>query len=144
MCVSIASISQCLLWNSFGRTPWTWDQPYARPLPTHRTTQIQTSMPLARFEDTIPVFERAKRVHALDRAATVMGAVTLTTWIQGWPVRISAGRPTILTDIFSDILRSLQAIAGIMFEIHSDHFHISTTHHSWIIMLFDTLCSDLL
>jgi hypothetical protein len=24
-----------------GRTPWTSDQPVARPLPTHRTTQIQ-------------------------------------------------------------------------------------------------------
>jgi hypothetical protein len=23
------------------RTPWTGDQPVARPLPTHRTTQIQ-------------------------------------------------------------------------------------------------------
>jgi hypothetical protein len=33
-----------------GRTPWTGDQPVARPLPTHRTTQTQnkrtqTSMP---------------------------------------------------------------------------------------------------
>jgi hypothetical protein len=33
-----------------GRTPWTGDQPVARPLPTHRRTQTQnkctqTSMP---------------------------------------------------------------------------------------------------
>jgi hypothetical protein len=45
---------------------------------THRTTQThnnrtQTSMPLVGFEHTIPVFERAKTVHALDRAATVIG-----------------------------------------------------------------------
>jgi hypothetical protein len=31
----------------------------------------QTSMPSVRFEPTIPASERAKAVHALDRAATV-------------------------------------------------------------------------
>jgi hypothetical protein len=48
-----------------GRTPWTGDQPVARPLPTHRTTQVG-------FEPTIPSFERAKMVDPLDRAATVI------------------------------------------------------------------------
>jgi hypothetical protein len=60
------------------RTPWTGDQLVARPLPIHKTTQIQnkrtqTSMPLVGFEPTIPVVERAKTVHALDHAATVIG-----------------------------------------------------------------------
>jgi hypothetical protein len=32
-----------------------------------------TSMPRKGFEPTIPVFERAKTVHDLDRAATVIG-----------------------------------------------------------------------
>jgi hypothetical protein len=32
-------------------------------------------MPLVGFEPTIPVFERAKTVHALDRAATVIGSL---------------------------------------------------------------------
>jgi hypothetical protein len=41
----------------------------------HRTTQThnkrrQISMPRVGFELTIPVFEREKRFHALDRAAT--------------------------------------------------------------------------
>jgi hypothetical protein len=58
-----------------GRTPWTGDQPVASSLPSHRTAQTQnkrtqTSMPQVGFEPTIPVFERAKTVHALDRAAT--------------------------------------------------------------------------
>jgi hypothetical protein len=49
-----------------------------RPLPIHRTTQTQnrrtqTSMPLEGFEPTTPVLEQAKMVHALDRAATVIG-----------------------------------------------------------------------
>jgi hypothetical protein len=35
----------------------------------HRINK-QTSMPREGFEPTIPVFERAKTVHALDRAAT--------------------------------------------------------------------------
>jgi hypothetical protein len=32
-------------------------------------------MPRVGYEPTIPVFERAKTVHALDRAATVIGVV---------------------------------------------------------------------
>jgi hypothetical protein len=60
------------------RTPWTGDQPVARPLPPHKTTQIQnkrtqTSMPRVGFQPTIPVFERAKTDHALDRAVTAIG-----------------------------------------------------------------------
>jgi hypothetical protein len=61
-----------------GRTPWTGDQAVARLLSTHRTTQTQnkhtqTFMPRVGFEPTIPVLEQAKTVHALDRAATVIG-----------------------------------------------------------------------
>jgi hypothetical protein len=61
-----------------GRTLWAVDQPVAKLLPTHRTTQTQnkrrqTSIPSVGFEPTIPVFERAKTVHALDRPATVTG-----------------------------------------------------------------------
>jgi hypothetical protein len=49
----------------------------ARPLSTHRTTQIQnkrsqTSMSWVGFEPTIPAFELAKTVHALDCADTVI------------------------------------------------------------------------
>jgi hypothetical protein len=67
-----------LILHTVGRTPWTVDQSVARPLPTHRTTQTQNkrtqaSMPPVGFESTIPVFERAKTVHALDLAATVSG-----------------------------------------------------------------------
>jgi hypothetical protein len=62
-----------------GRTPWTGDQSVAKPLPTHRTTQTQnkrtqTSLSRLGFEPTIPVFERAKTVHVLDRSAIVIGA----------------------------------------------------------------------
>jgi uncharacterized membrane protein len=54
------------------------DQPIARPLHARRTTQTQNkrthkSMPRVGFEPTIPVSERAKTVHALDGAATVIG-----------------------------------------------------------------------
>jgi hypothetical protein len=37
----------------------------------------QTSMNRVRFESTIPVFERVKLFHALDRAATVIGITKL-------------------------------------------------------------------
>jgi hypothetical protein len=61
-----------------GRTPWTSYKPVERPLPTHRTTQTQNKRIyrhpcLVGFEPTIPAFERAKTVHALDRTATVIG-----------------------------------------------------------------------
>jgi hypothetical protein len=62
------------------RTPWTGDQPVARPLPIYKTTQTQntrkrtqTSMPRMGFEPTIPAFERARTVHASGRAATAIG-----------------------------------------------------------------------
>jgi hypothetical protein len=59
------------------------DQPVASPLPAHRTTQTQnkrrqTSMPQVGFEPTMPVFERTKTVHALDRAASVIGDILRT------------------------------------------------------------------
>jgi hypothetical protein len=67
-----------LIFYTVGRTPWTGDQPIAMPLPAHRIAQtqnkgIQTPMPWVGFEPTIPVSERAKAVHALDLAATVIG-----------------------------------------------------------------------
>jgi hypothetical protein len=43
-----------------------------QPLWTH----TQTSMPLVGFEPTIRVFERAKTVQVLDRAATVIGPLS--------------------------------------------------------------------
>jgi hypothetical protein len=42
---------------------------------THRTTQTQISMHRVEFEPTIPMFERAKTVHALDRPATVIDVI---------------------------------------------------------------------
>jgi hypothetical protein len=69
---------QFLNLDTVGRTPLIRDQPVARSLPIHSTThaqnkRTQTSMPRVGFESTIPVFERAKTVHASDSAATVIG-----------------------------------------------------------------------
>jgi hypothetical protein len=44
-----------------------------RYLYKHRINATETSMPWMGFEPTIPLFERAKIVHALDHAATVIG-----------------------------------------------------------------------
>jgi hypothetical protein len=67
------------LFYTVGRTPWTGDQTVARPLPTHRTThtqnvRTQTSLLWVGIEPTIPAFELAKTVHALDSAATLIGS----------------------------------------------------------------------
>jgi hypothetical protein len=62
------------LFYTVGRTPWMSDQLVARPLPTHRTTQTQNKHTHPCLEwDSIPVFERAKTVHLLGRAAAVIG-----------------------------------------------------------------------
>jgi hypothetical protein len=67
-----------LIAYTVGRTLWTGDQPVARLLLVligqhkHRIN-AHTSMPSVGFEPKNPVFERAKTVHALDRAATVIG-----------------------------------------------------------------------
>jgi hypothetical protein len=72
------------------RTPWTWDEPVTRPLPRHSTTQIQNKCTHRHpclwvwFEPTIPAFERAKIVHALDRAAIVIGRMTQHPYQISW------------------------------------------------------------
>jgi hypothetical protein len=75
--VKLGGFLSFLILYTDGRTPWTGDQPIARPLPTHRTTQTQnkrtqTSMPRVGFEPTIPVFEQEKTVHDLGRPYTGM------------------------------------------------------------------------
>jgi hypothetical protein len=84
-----------------GSTPWTDEQPVARPLPAHRTVQTenkrrQTSMPQVGFEPTVPVSERAKTFHALDLAATVIytARVQLPKNLWLWASRGLAARRT--------------------------------------------------
>jgi hypothetical protein len=104
-----------LIFYTDGRTPWRGDQPVTRPLPASRTAQtqnrrIQTSMPQVGLEPTIPMFERAKTVHALDRAVTVISenlqdslypAVIRTQYLQKWMpqifLRANGGRRVRLT-----------------------------------------------
>jgi hypothetical protein len=66
---------------TFCRTSWVGDQPVARLLPAYRTAQTQTFMLQVRFEATNPAFEQAKTVHALDRAATMLGSLRIC-WLE--------------------------------------------------------------
>jgi hypothetical protein len=52
------------------RTPWTGDQPVSEH---KQNINTQISMLPVGFKPTISVLERAKAVHVLDRAATVIG-----------------------------------------------------------------------
>jgi hypothetical protein len=67
-CCALAAFLVSGSFYTVGRTPWKGDQPVAKALFTHRTTQTQIKL-------TTPVFERAKMVHALDRAATVICSI---------------------------------------------------------------------
>jgi hypothetical protein len=73
-----------LILYTVGRTPWTGDQPVARLLPTHKTTQAenkrtQTSMPWVGFESTIPAFERS-RGHCDGQAGLCPGNKAFLKW----------------------------------------------------------------
>jgi hypothetical protein len=62
---ALAAFFQLLNLCSAGRASWTSDEPVARPLHTHKTTQTQnkdtqTFMARVGFEPMIPAFERAK------------------------------------------------------------------------------------
>jgi hypothetical protein len=72
LCWTVAAFSVSWSSHTVGTTPWTVDQPVARLLPTLRINAHRHQC-LDWREPTIPVFERAKTVHALDRAATVIG-----------------------------------------------------------------------
>jgi hypothetical protein len=85
-----------LIFYIVSRTPWTGDQPFARPLPAHRTAQTQnkrTQIPILQlgFELTISLFERAKVGHALDHAVTVIAVVTIMTRDLGTIIIIISG-----------------------------------------------------
>jgi hypothetical protein len=73
-----------LILYKVGRNLWTGDQPVAMPLPAnwtaHKHKHTQTSMPWVGFQPTIPAFERAKTVHALDRKDTGIGYATITDY----------------------------------------------------------------
>jgi hypothetical protein len=66
-----------LILHTVGRTPCTGDQPVARPPPTHRTTETHNKIrdihPLSGTRTHNPAFKREETVHALDRAATMIG-----------------------------------------------------------------------
>jgi hypothetical protein len=71
------AFSSCLIFYIMCRTPWTGDQPVARPHKHNKRTQ--TSVLWVEFEPTMLVFVRTKSVDASDRAATVIGDV-VGTW----------------------------------------------------------------
>jgi hypothetical protein len=90
--VDLGRFLSVLILYTVGRTPLTGDHPIARPLSTHRITQTQnkrtqTSIPRVGFEPTVPEFERAKTVHALERAATVIGNWLALAMEMRWGVR---------------------------------------------------------
>jgi hypothetical protein len=76
--LALQPFGSLLIAYTVGRTPWTGDEPAARPQPAHWTAQTQnkctqTSMLRVGLELTTPVFDPEKTVHALDRAATMLG-----------------------------------------------------------------------
>jgi hypothetical protein len=83
-CWTLAAFQFRNLFYTGSWTPWTSDQPVARPLPKYRTTQTQNKRtqiptPWVGFEPTITAFERTKTVHALDHAAAEIDKIILST-----------------------------------------------------------------
>jgi hypothetical protein len=85
LCWTLAAFSVSSSFYTVGMIPWAGDQPVARPLPSPRTAKTQnkrtqTSIPQVGFQPTIPVFKQAKTLYALDRAATVIGILTIRSY----------------------------------------------------------------
>jgi hypothetical protein len=127
------------------RSPCTREQPVARPLPTHRRTQTrnertQTSMPGVGFEPTIPVFERTKTVHALDRVADrALAEAVIPTLRPGFESRskscgICGGQSGAGTGFLRVLRVSMPA------DLHSTNFStIAITYHLGLVILIDLL-----
>jgi hypothetical protein len=74
-------LSRFLILYTFGRTHWTGDQSFARPLPTNRKTQVQNKCThhtdvhaLSGIRTYVPSVRASEDSHALDCAATVIGS----------------------------------------------------------------------
>jgi hypothetical protein len=61
------------LFYADGKTPWTNDQPVARPLPTQTQNKHTDIHALSGIRTHDTSVRTRKTVHALDRAATVIG-----------------------------------------------------------------------
>jgi hypothetical protein len=80
--------------QTFGRTPWTVDQPFLKAATyTGQHKRGKTSMPGVGFEPTITVFQRAKTFHVLDRADAVIGFRLLLILYAGYWLYGGVGFP---------------------------------------------------
>jgi hypothetical protein len=82
--LALGSFFSYLIFYTVGRTPWTGISPsqgrYLH-IGQHKQNKLTyTSMPQVAFKRTTSVFERAKTVHALDRAVTVIGICVFTKY----------------------------------------------------------------
>jgi hypothetical protein len=129
VCVTLQPFGPCshfsfLILYTVGRTPWAGNQPVARPLPTHRTTETQNkrtqiSMPRVALELTTPVFERAKTVHALGRPHTNCVKTSIKTWDKkdkSWRQHHNSDRcaAVFIISFVSTVLLSLRHVADIV------------------------------
>jgi hypothetical protein len=150
--MALGRFSSFLILFTVGRTPGTGSQSVPSQLPTHRTTQsqnkrTQTSMPWVGFEAAHPAFERAKTVHALDRAATVIGTPSIypskihhTNFPLWYKSRKTSAEVGGAPDFCRVKLLSLQ-ITRCTFKLGQTVIWKSFSHHSF---LFSSLtCSEL-
>jgi hypothetical protein len=76
LCMCCLFLHSCSLWKLDGVSAHPKATAYTQNnTNTEKTYTIQASMPWVGIEPTIPVFRRTKTVHALDRAAIVIGPV---------------------------------------------------------------------
>jgi hypothetical protein len=78
--LGLGRVFSFLILHTVGRTPWTGDQPVARPLPVYRGTKTQNKCTQYRYPclewDSNPPSDCSSvrtLIHALDLAATVIG-----------------------------------------------------------------------
>jgi hypothetical protein len=102
-----------------------------RPLPIHGTTQTQnkraqTCMSRIGFEPTIPAFERAKAVHAVDRAATVISKMNTFSIVTYLLQKVH---------VKCDVVKRLLFLFGVK-EVLSSDPGAEAGHHDRLIWVF--------
>jgi hypothetical protein len=109
----------------FGRPPWTGDQPVARPLPTHRTTQTEQTHTDIHASSGIlthdPSFRASEDSSCLRRAATLIATrwlqvvlIRASRWISLTVVSLSSAVVTLMKSFLQPVL----SVLSVRMECH--------------------------
>jgi hypothetical protein len=120
-----------LIFYAVSRTPWTGDQPVAKPLPAHteqhkQNKRTQTSMAPVGLEPMIPVFERPKTVYAFSRHGQCDRLVYILSFVLACDSHFAVVK-ILMTEVFLVLLPVYDTFAVLSTSINELNCYIFTT-----------------